>query len=79
MIIMENHPSNVPKLFQNYHKQYRNLTDERLQPLTEEDIFLLSLYLIHEKVRNMSDSKNEDIVRKYGIPEINEEQRTSAK
>ena len=30
---------------------------------------------MHEKVRNISDSNNEDVVRKYGIPEIDEEQR----
>ena len=61
MIVMENHPSDVPKLFQHYHKhlsetyqyKYRNLTNESLQPLTEEDIFSLSLYLMYEKVRKI--------------------------
>ena len=87
MIVMENHQSNVPKLFQHYHKQlsedyqymYRNLTNERLQPLAEEDTFLLNLYLMHEQVRRISDSINEDVVQKYEIPDINEKQRTRAR
>ena len=49
--------------------------------MTDEDIFSLGLYLIHEKARNISDSNKEDIVRKYGrIPGItNDKQRTRAR
>ena len=43
--------------------------------MADEDIFSFILYLIHEIVINMSDSKNEAVARKYGMPEINEVQR----
>ena len=87
MVVMENYSNYVPTIFQIYHKQlsedyqfkYRKLTNEIFQPFTDEVVFSLSLYLMREKVRNISDSNNEDAVRKYGIPEINEEQRTRAR
>ena len=33
---------------------------------------------MHEKLRNISHSNTEHVVRKYGMPEIDEEQRTRA-
>ena len=33
---------------------------------------------MHEKVRTNSDNNNKDVVRKYGMPDMNEDQRTRA-